>query len=269
MVSLLCGCCNKKKDFTFYIERVLFFRSSTENLNASINENYDKKDALFDCGFFGNSCIRDKRISSLFGLGFYFSAYTNPSIKKANAPLHMHYNSDDAADYEYRVGTDFLTPSGKINIMDLPSSSEISSYFDSNLFFSFSDRSDYFYFCVPASFNYAKYTSRLSFSAFSCYSSSSPFFRSDLRLGLLDCDYTGIHTKAFNLFSIFSSFVNKSFVYEFSDFINIFENSLSSFYSQFYSDVTNFNLQHRYLSVYRFSKKEYYAYLQNYTTARQ
>ena len=90
MVSLLCGCCNKKKDFTFYIERVLFFRSNTENLNASIDEKYDKKDALFDCGFSGNSCIRDKRISSLFGLGFYFSAFFRRNLIRRTQHERFH-----------------------------------------------------------------------------------------------------------------------------------------------------------------------------------
>lgn len=267
MVSLLCGCCNKKKDFTFYIERILFFRSNTENLNASINEEYDKKEALFDCGFNGYSCMREKTISSLFDLGFYFSAYTTSSIEKANTPLHME-NLDDE-DYAYKIGTDFLNPLGKTNIISLPSASDIISYFSKNLFFPFSNTSDYLYFCVPAFFNYKKYTSHLSFTNFSCYSSSSPFFIPDFELGLSGSDYFGIHTMAFNIFSKLSDLVNNSLVYEIDDFISIFNQDLSSFYSKFSTSVTNFDLLHSYFSVYRFSKKDYYAYLQNYTTTRQ
>lgn len=267
MVSLFCECCSQLKDFTFFIERVYFLSASTSNLNSSIGEEYNKDEAFFDCVFRGGSYLRDQYVSAPFNLGFYFSAYADYSIERAKTPLYMNYL--DNGDFEYKIGSDFITPLGKEKINNLPLASEISSFVSKELFFPNDDRSDYFYFFIPVFFDFTKYTSLFSFTDFSCYTSPSPFFVSDFRLGLANSYYSGIHTKAFNIFSILSDLVNRSLVYEIDNFIPIFSEALYYFYSKFFISVTNFDFLRSYFSVYRFSKKDYYAYLQNYAAARQ
>ena len=114
MVSLFCECCSQLKDFTFFIERVYFLSASTSNLNSSIGEEYNKDEAFFDCVFRGGSYLRDQYVSAPFNLGFYFSAYADYSIERAKTPLYMNYL--DNGDFEYKIGSDFITPLGKEKI---------------------------------------------------------------------------------------------------------------------------------------------------------
>ena len=268
MVSLLCGCCTEKPITSLQVTRVFRCFFEIDPMTYSWYEQNTSKYSQLEAGFdaFQYNSF-SKRERELFKTSFYMANYRDSYWEQAYAPLHMYFPDPDNEDeFRYGLGADFLTPFGKDTMVELPSASDMSSSLVPELLFD-NSTSDYFYFFISCILDYSKCKSKLDFDDPHCYNSSSPFF---LVSGVSGFVFNGsssdfvvrlpFHSKFFNLCS-------SGFVYDFSDFFPLFKQGFSSTYQKFYSDVMNFKYHKSCFSVFRFLKKDYYAYIQNNSTA--
>lgn len=270
MVSLFCHCCVEKPITSLLVHRIFSCRFDVHPLTYRF---YEKKNPNnlqlkgdFDAFQYNPSLQRE---NDLFKTSFYMADYSDTYWEQANVPLHMYFPDDEDDDtFYYKLGADFLTPFGKEKMVELPTTSDMSSYLVSDLFFD-NPASDYFYFFVSCSLDFVRCKSELFFDVPSYYNSDSPFFLVSGVPSLFhsfamdfECQLRlPFHSQFFNLCS-------RGFVYDFLDFYSIFQQGFLSAYSKFYNDVMNFNYHKSYFSVFRFSKKDYYAYIQNNSTTR-
>ena len=272
MVSLLCGCCGDKPITSLSVYRVFGCRFDVRPLTYRFYEKKNSNQLQLEGGFDAfkfSPLSMSGREKILFDTAFYMANYSDSFWEQANVPLHMYFPDDEDTDnFYYKLGADFLTPFGKDKMVEFPSASEISSYLVPDLLFD-SPTSDYFYFFISCDLDFNKCNSELDFSDPHYYNSISPFF---LVSGVPSIfTYSGVdfecklclhyHSQFFNLCS-------RGFVYDFSDFYSVIQQGFLSAYSKFLNDVFNYNYHRSYFSVFRFSKKDYYAYLQNNSTAR-
>lgn len=270
MVSLLCGCCAEKPITSLRVTRVFVCYFYIDPLTYRWYEKNTSKYSQLEASFEASSYNPfSQRENDLFKTSFYMANYRDSYWEQSYAPLHMYFpDPDNEAEFRYRLGADFLTPFGKDTMIELPTASDMSSYLVSDLLFD-NPTSDYLYFFISCDLDFGRCKSELDFSDPHCYNSDSSFFlvsgvpsilrfygtasESDVRLPY--------HSQFFDLCS-------RGFVYDFSDFYSIFKQGFLSTYSKFYNDVMNFNYHKSCFSVYRFSKKDYYAYIQNNSTTR-
>ncbi|WP_459881078.1 hypothetical protein [Campylobacter concisus] len=263
MVSLLCGCCAEKPITSLQITRVFKCYFEVEPTSYRYYEiKRDGEHALiaFLNGFKYSSF--SKKTKNLFDTSFYMANFVDYAVEFANVPLHRVKIDHD--NFRFKLGADFLTPFGEDKMVKLPTASHMSSYLVSDLFFD-NPVSDYFYFFVSCDLDFSKCQSDLDFFDTNNYRSSSPFFRVPGVPNIIFANPISFarlpyHSQFFNLCS-------RGFIYDFSDFYPIFQQGFLSTYSKFYNDVMNFNYHKSYFSVFRFSKKDYYAYIQNNSTA--
>jgi hypothetical protein len=272
MVSLLCHCCVDKPLVSLPVHRVFGCRFLVNPLTYRYSEKNSSKYSQLEGGFKAfkfSPLSMSGQEKILFNTAFYMANYRDSSWEQANVPLHMYFPDDEDTDnFYYKLGANFLTPFGKDKMFEFPSASEISSYLVPDLLFD-SPTSDYFYFFISCDLDFNKCNSELDFSDANCYNSVSPFFFVPGVPSIFT--YSGVdferqlrlpyHSQFFNLCS-------RGFVYDFSDFYSIFQQGFLSAYSKFLNDVLNCNYHKSYFSVFRFSKKDYYAYIQNNSTTR-
>jgi hypothetical protein len=269
MVSLLCGCCGEKPITSLNVTRVFrcFFEIDPMTYRW-YRKNENKQTQLMARFNASRYDFSSKDDVDLFRTLFYMANYRDYYWEQANAPLHMFFpDPDNEDDFRYALGADFLTPFDKDTMIELPTASDMSSYLVPELFFD-NPTSDYFYFFISCVLDYSKCKSELDFDDPHCYISSSPFF---LVSGVSGFVFNGsspdfvvrlpFHSKFFDLCS-------SGYVYDFPAFLPLFKQGFLSTYQKFYSDVMNFKYHKSCFSVYRFSKKEYYAYIQNNSTTR-
>lgn len=266
MVSLLCGCCAEKLITSLQITRIFRCYFNIHPLTYRFYEKNSSKYSQLEGGFDGSKfSLSSKQNKLLFDTAFFMANYSDSYWEQAYLPLHMYFPDDENPDdFSYKLGADFLTPFGKDKMVELPTASDISSYLVPDLLFD-SPVSDYFYFFVFCDLDFSKCQNDLDFSDSNNYRSSSPFFRVPGVPNIIFANPISFarlpyHSQFFNLCS-------RGFVYDFSDFYSIFQQGFLSAYSKFYNDVMNFNYHKSYFSVFRFSKKDYYAYIQNNSTA--
>lgn len=263
MVSLLCGCCGDKPIVSLQITRVFkcyFEVEPTSYRYYEIKRGGEHALMAFLNGFKYSSFSKETKY--LFDTSFFFANFVDYAVESANAPLHR--VEIDPDNFRFKLGADFLTPFGKDKMVELPTAFDISSYLVPDLFFD-SPASDYFYFFVFCYLDFSKCQNDLDFSDSNNYRSSSPFFRVPGVPNIIFANPISFarlpyHSQFFNLCS-------RGLVYDFDTFLPIFKQGFSSAYSKFYNDVMNFNYHRSYFSVFRFLKKDYYAYIQNNSTA--
>lgn len=265
MVSLLCGCCGDKPITSFRVNRVFccsFDVEPTDYRAYEIKKNGEHALIAYLNGFVSPV---PPEFSTIFQTEFYMANFSNSRVDQANVPLHQTQLDDD--DFKFSLGADFLTPLGKTTIVELPTISEISNYLVPELIFNGADVSDYFYFFVSAVFDFSRYFNDLSFSSPDLYLSSSPFFNVGGVPTYFSFFKNAISNVSFHYTPKFLNLCSQGFIYDFDAFIPIFKQGFLSAYSKFSNDVINYNYHRSYFSVFRFSKKDYYAHLQNNSTA--
>ena len=270
MVSLLCGCCAEKPITSLNVTRV--FRCFFE-INPMTYRWYRKNEnkqtqlmARLNASRYDFSLKDDV---DLFKTLFYMANYHDYYWEQANAPLHMFFpDPDNEDDFRYALGADFLTPFGNDTMVELPSASDMSSYLVPELLFD-NPTSDFFYFFTSCVLDFGKCKSELDFYDPHCYGSSSPFF------------FVSGVSSVFNRYgsspdfvvrlpfhSAFFNLCSSGFVYDFPDFFPLFKQGFLSSYQKFYDDVMACKYHKSCFSVFKFLKKDYYAYLQNNSTTR-
>jgi len=153
MVSLFCHCCVEKPITSLLVHRIFSCRFDVHPLTYRF---YEKKNPNnlqlkgdFDAFQYNPSLQRE---NDLFKTSFYMADYSDTYWEQANVPLHMYFPDDEDDDtFYYKLGADFLTPFGKEKMVELPTTSDMSSYLVSDLFFD-NPASDYFYFFVSITF---------------------------------------------------------------------------------------------------------------------
>ena len=270
MVSLLCGCCRDKPIASLSVYRVFGCEFVVRPLTYRFYEKKNSNQLQLQGGFNGfqyNHFLQ--REKDLFDTSFYMANYSDSSWEQANVPLHMYFPDDEDDDtFYYKLGVDFLTPIGKDKMVQLPTASDISSYLVPDLIFD-SPASDYFYFFIFCSLDFVRCKSELFFDIPSYYNSNSPFFFVSGVPSIFHYYHSDSESKLRLPFNYdFFNLCSRGLVYDFNTFFPIFKQGFSSAYSKFYNDVMNYNYHRSYFSVFRFSKKDYYAYLQNNSTAR-
>mgnify|MGYP007026418236 FL=1 len=270
MVSLLCGCCAEKPITSLNVTRVFrcFFEINPMTYRW-YRKNENKQTQLMARLNASRYDFFLKDDVDLFKTLFYMANYRDYYWEQANAPLHMFFpDPDNEDDFRYALGADFLTPFGNDTMVELPSASDMSSYLVSELLFD-NPTSDFLYFFTSCVLDFGKCKSELDFYDPHCYGSSSPFFfvpgvssvfnrygsSSDFVVRL------PFHSAFFNLCS-------SGFVYDFPDFFPLFKQGFLSSYQKFYDDVMACKYHKSCFSVFKFSKKDYYAYIQNNSTTR-
>ena len=270
MVSLLCGCCAEKPITSLNVTRVFrcFFEIDPMTYRW-YRKNENKQTQLMARFNASRYDFSSKDDVDLFRTLFYMANYRDYYWEQANAPLHMFFpDPDNEDDFRYALGADFLTPFGNDTMVELPSASDMSSYLVSELLFD-NPTSDFLYFFTSCVLDFGKCKSELDFYDPHCYGSSSPFFfvpgvssvfnrygsSSDFVVRL------PFHSAFFNLCS-------SGFVYDFPDFFPLFKQGFLSSYQKFYDDVMACKYHKSCFSVFKFSKKDYYAYIQNNSTTR-
>ena len=249
MVSLLCGCCGDKPITSFSVSAVL---SSKFDVDPCFYRVYEPKPSgenlsfvQFYCNSYSTFFQKQKLI---FDTKFFIANCSVEFVNSPNVPLHV-VSDNEQNNFWYELGSDFLTPFGETRIVDVPTPSEISAYLSRDLLFDPEDASDYFYFCFFSSYDFSRHFEDISHEDPYAYISSSPFFRLS--------PYT----------PEFHDLVSRGFVYDIDTFFPIFKADFLIYYSKFYDDLMNHNYSRSCFEVHKFLKKDYYAYLQNNSTA--